>query len=49
MSHLVLDAEALYQALLTGVSGLLRPGVRLIGVTSGGCLAGRALAARSAT
>jgi len=36
MSHLVLDAEALYQALLTGVSGLLRPGARLIGVTSGG-------------
>ncbi len=36
MSTLVLDAEALYIELLKGVRALFRPGVRLIGVTSGG-------------
>ena len=36
MSTLSLDAEALYLELLAGVRALYRPGVRLIGVTSGG-------------
>lgn len=36
MSPLVLDAEALYLALRTGVRALLRPGMQLLGVTSGG-------------
>ena len=36
MSSLTLDAEALYQALLAGVRGIFRPGMRLVGVTSGG-------------
>jgi pyrimidine operon attenuation protein/uracil phosphoribosyltransferase len=36
MSTLVLDAEALYLELLAGVRALWRPGMRLIGVTSGG-------------
>lgn len=36
MSTLSLDAEALYLELLTGVRALFRPGMRLIGVTSGG-------------
>ncbi len=36
MSTLVLDAEALYLELLTGVRALFRPGMRLIGITSGG-------------
>ncbi|MEI6761386.1 MAG: bifunctional pyr operon transcriptional regulator/uracil phosphoribosyltransferase PyrR [Betaproteobacteria bacterium] len=36
MSSLTLDAEALYLALLAGVRGILRPGTRLVGVTSGG-------------
>lgn len=33
---LMLDAEALYAELAQGVRTLLRPGVRLLGVTSGG-------------
>lgn len=36
MSTLELDAEALYLELLTGVRALFRPGMRLVGVTSGG-------------
>lgn len=36
MSKLALDAEALYLELLSGVRALLRPDMRLIGVTSGG-------------
>lgn len=36
MSTLALDAEALYLELLTGVRALFRPGMHLIGVTSGG-------------
>ncbi len=36
MSTLVLDAEALYIELLKGVRAMFHPGVRLIGVTSGG-------------
>ena len=36
MSTLALDAEALYLELLAGVRGLLRPGMQLVGVTSGG-------------
>lgn len=36
MSTLVLDAEALYVELLTGARTLWRPGMRLVGVTSGG-------------
>ena len=36
MSTLALDAEALYQELLAGVRALFRPGMRLVGVTSGG-------------
>ena len=36
MSTLALDAEALYLELLNGVRAMLRPGTRLIGVTSGG-------------
>jgi pyrimidine operon attenuation protein/uracil phosphoribosyltransferase len=36
MSTLVLDAEALYLELLKGVRAMFRPGVRLIGITSGG-------------
>ncbi|MEI6732536.1 MAG: bifunctional pyr operon transcriptional regulator/uracil phosphoribosyltransferase PyrR [Comamonadaceae bacterium] len=36
MSILALDAEALYVELLKGVRAMFRPGVRLIGVTSGG-------------
>jgi pyrimidine operon attenuation protein/uracil phosphoribosyltransferase len=36
MSTLILDAEALYLELLTGVRALLRPGMQLVGVTSGG-------------
>jgi pyrimidine operon attenuation protein/uracil phosphoribosyltransferase len=36
MSTLALDAEALYVELLKGVRAMFRPGVRLIGVTSGG-------------
>ena len=34
MSSLTLDAEALYLALLAGVHGIFRPGMRLVGVTS---------------
>ncbi len=42
MSTLTLDAEALYLELLAGVRSLFRPGMRLVGVTSGGAwLAGR--------
>jgi pyrimidine operon attenuation protein / uracil phosphoribosyltransferase len=33
---LMLDAEALYRDLLRGVQQLMRPGSRLVGVTSGG-------------
>ena len=33
---LLLDAQALYLELLSGVRAMLRPGTRLIGVTSGG-------------
>ena len=36
MSTLTLDAEALYLELLVGVRALFRPGVHLVGVTSGG-------------
>ncbi|MBT9505394.1 bifunctional pyr operon transcriptional regulator/uracil phosphoribosyltransferase PyrR [Rhodoferax sp.] len=36
MSTLVLDAEALYLELLAGVRALYRPGMHLVGVTSGG-------------
>lgn len=36
MSTLVLDAEALYLELLRGVRGLVRPGMRLVGIASGG-------------
>ena len=36
MSTLTLDAEALYLELLAGVRVLHRPGMRLLGVTSGG-------------
>jgi pyrimidine operon attenuation protein / uracil phosphoribosyltransferase len=36
MSTLVLDAEALYTEFLAGVCALYRPGMRLVGVTSGG-------------
>ena len=36
MSTLVLDAEALYLELLKGVHVLFRPGMQLVGVTSGG-------------
>ena len=36
MSTLVLDAEALYLELLKGVHALFRPGMQLVGVTSGG-------------
>ncbi len=33
---LLLDAQALYQELARGVRGLLAPGARLVGITSGG-------------
>lgn len=36
MSTLTLDAEALYLELLAGVRALIRPGMHLVGVTSGG-------------
>jgi pyrimidine operon attenuation protein/uracil phosphoribosyltransferase len=36
MSILALDAEALYLELLTGVRALFRPGMHLVGITSGG-------------
>ncbi len=36
MSRLTLDAEALYAELVQGVSALLRPETRLVGITSGG-------------
>jgi pyrimidine operon attenuation protein/uracil phosphoribosyltransferase len=36
MSTLVLDAQVLYLELLAGVRALWRPGMRLLGVTSGG-------------
>ena len=36
MSTLVLDAEALYTEFLAGVRAMYRPGMRLVGVTSGG-------------
>ena len=36
MSTLTLDAEALYLELLSGARDLYRPGLRLVGVTSGG-------------
>jgi pyrimidine operon attenuation protein / uracil phosphoribosyltransferase len=36
MSSLLLDAEALYQDLLAGVRGLLRPQAALVGIWSGG-------------
>ncbi len=36
MSTLALDAQALYLELLAGVRALYRPGMRLVGVTSGG-------------
>jgi pyrimidine operon attenuation protein/uracil phosphoribosyltransferase len=42
VSTLTLDAEALYLELLAGVRAVLSPGMRLVGVTSGGAwLAGR--------
>ncbi|APW47414.1 bifunctional pyr operon transcriptional regulator/uracil phosphoribosyltransferase PyrR [Rhodoferax antarcticus] len=36
MSMLELDAEALYSDLLDSVRGLFKPGMRLMGITSGG-------------
>ncbi len=36
MSDLVLDAEALYLELLAGMRTLFRPGMRLVGIASGG-------------
>ncbi|MCW5666988.1 MAG: bifunctional pyr operon transcriptional regulator/uracil phosphoribosyltransferase PyrR [Piscinibacter sp.] len=36
MSTLLLDAEALYADLAAGVRGLLRPGMALVGIWSGG-------------
>ena len=36
MNPQVPDAEALYQALLSGVKTLMRPATKLVGVTSGG-------------
>ena len=36
MSTLALDAEALYLELMQGVRALFRPGMHLVGVTSGG-------------
>lgn len=36
MSQLSLDAEALYGELLRGVRGMVEPGTRLVGITSGG-------------
>ena len=36
MSHLTLDAEALYRELLLGVQRISPPGMRLVGITSGG-------------
>ena len=36
MSNLTLDAEALYHELLRGVQLLCQPGMRLVGITSGG-------------
>lgn len=36
MSILALDAEGLYLELLTGVRALFRPGMHLVGITSGG-------------
>ncbi|NDP37485.1 MAG: bifunctional pyr operon transcriptional regulator/uracil phosphoribosyltransferase PyrR [Rhodoferax sp.] len=36
MSILALDAEGLYSELLMGVRALFRPGMQLVGVTSGG-------------
>ena len=36
MSNLTLDAEALYRELLRGVQQLNRPGLHLVGITSGG-------------
>ncbi len=36
MSTLVLDAQALYLELLAGVRALYQPGMRLVGITSGG-------------
>ena len=36
MSLSALDAQALYSELLTGVRALFRPGMQLVGVTSGG-------------
>ena len=36
MSTLTLNAEALYLELLAGVRAVFRPGMRLVGVTSGG-------------
>lgn len=36
MSTLSVDAEALYPELLSGVRALFRPGMHLVGVTSGG-------------
>ena len=36
MSQLAMDAEALYLELLSGVRTLFRPGMHLVGVTSGG-------------
>lgn len=36
MSHFTLDAEALYASLLERVKAELRPGVRIIGIASGG-------------
>lgn len=36
MSTLILDAEALYLELLSGVRALLKPNTHLVGITSGG-------------
>ncbi|CAN5909171.1 bifunctional pyr operon transcriptional regulator/uracil phosphoribosyltransferase PyrR [soil metagenome] len=34
--HTIPDAESLYTALVSGVKQLMRPGTRLVGITSGG-------------
>jgi pyrimidine operon attenuation protein / uracil phosphoribosyltransferase len=43
MSSLTLDAPALYAELLRGVRGLMHPGTRLVGITSGGAWLAEAL------
>ncbi len=45
MSNLILDAEALYTELRTGVQALWRPGMALMGIWSGGAWLAERLAA----